>query len=183
MNKKILIGKINSAFGIKGEVKIISYCQYPSDIEKYKLFDKNNCELKLKISNKNKAVIGSNSSGGAILIAKIHGIEDRNAAEKICGAEIFTDRNDFKKISDDEFYQVDLIGLNVIDSCGSKVGKVLNVMDFGAGSMLEIEFDNPDAKKNLEKIENFPFKNEFFPNVNLQDQTITINIPDIGVIK
>ena len=71
MDKKIIIAKIISAFGIRGEVKIISYCQNPLDVEKYPLFDQNNQPVELKISNKNKAVIGSTAGGDAILIVKI----------------------------------------------------------------------------------------------------------------
>lgn len=181
--KKILIGKINSVFGIRGEVKILSHCQNPIDIEKYSLFDKNDREFKLKISNKNKAAIGSSTSGGVILIAKISGIDDRNEAEKLRGLELFTNRDDFKKIPDDEFYQVDLIGLNVIDEDGSSLGKVLNVMDFGAGTMLEIEFSQANEKMNLEKIENFPFKDEFFPEVNIKAGTIKIALPEIIKVR
>jgi 16S rRNA processing protein RimM len=181
--KKILIGKINSVFGIRGEVKIISYCQHPTDIEKYSLFDKNDREFKLKISNKNKTAIGSSSNGGVVLIAKISGIDDRNEAEKLRGLELFANRDEFRKISDDEFYQVDLIGLDVIDEDGSSVGKVINVMDFGAGTMLEIEFNKVDSNKNLEKIENFPFKNEFFPEVNIKEGVIKIKLPEIIKIK
>ena len=179
MTKKILIGKVNSVFGIKGEVKIISHCQHAIDIEKYPLFDKNGNVIKLKISNKNKASIGSSGSGDAILIAKIVGVDDRNEAEKLRGMEFFTNRDDFKEVADDEFYQVDLIGLTVIDDAGKNIGKVANVMDFGAGTMLEIEFNQADAKRNLEKIENFPFKDEFFPEVDVRGGSIKIKLPEM----
>ncbi len=176
MTKKILIGKINSVFGIKGEVKIISYCQNPTDIEKYPLFDKNDVALTLKITNKNKAVVGTTSDGGAILIAKISLADDRNAAEKLRGLEIFTDRKNFStKLKKDEFYQEDLVGLNVVDDAGKVLGKVLAVLDFGGGVMLEIEFN---AIKDLEKIENFPFKNEFFPEIDVEKGFVRINLPE-----
>ena len=119
MTKKILIGKIISVFGIKGEVKIISYCGEPQQIENYSLFDEKENPLKLKISNKNKAVIGT-SNGNAILIAKLDGINNRNAAEKLRGTEIFTNRDDFKEADENEFYYVDLIGLDVIDMKSKK---------------------------------------------------------------
>ncbi len=177
--KKIIIGKINSVFGIRGEVKILSYCQVPADIEKYKLFDKNDNEIKIKISNKNKTVVGTSGTGGAILIAKIAGVEDRNKAESLRGAQLFTNRDDFKELSSDEFYQVDLIGLDVVDDTSQKIGKVLNVFDFGGGTMLEIEFEKENPKMNLEKIENFPFKNAIFPEVNVKAGFVRISFPDI----
>ncbi len=177
--KKILIGKINSVFGIKGEVKIISFCKNPSDIEKYNLFDKNDNNIKLKINNKNKAAIGSSASGGVILIAKIAGVDDRNYAEKLRGCELYTNRDEFKELDEDEYYQVDLIDLDVIDESDKKLGKVLNVLDFGAGTMLEIEFDEAKKAQNLEKIENFPFKNEFFPEISVKNGFIRMILPQI----
>ena len=181
--KKVLIGKINSVFGIKGEVKIISYCQHPLDIEKYPLFDKNDNAFSLKISNKNKTAIGT-TAGGTILIAKIIGVDDRNKAESLRGAELFVERANFKKLQSDEFYQVDLIGLDVIDDSSEKViGKVVNVMDFGAGTMLEIQFNEENPEKKLEKIENFPFKNEIFPEVDVRGGTIKIKLPEVVEIK
>ncbi len=180
--KKVLIGKINSVFGIKGEVKIISYCQQPTDIEKYQLFDKNDNLFTLKISNKNKTAIGT-TAGGTILIAKIAGVDDRNKAESLRGVELFVERKNFKELKDDEFYQVDLIGLDVIDDSEKVIGKVVNVMDFGAGTMLEIQFNEENPEKKLEKIENFPFKNEIFPEVDMRGKTIKIKLPEVVEIK
>ncbi len=181
MNKKIIIAKIISAFGIRGEVKIISYCENPLDIEKYSLFDQNGQEIKLKISNKNKTVIGSKASGDAILIAKITGIDDRSNAEKIRGSELFCSRDNFKKLSDDEFYYTDLIGLNVIDGHQKIIGKVINLNDFGAGGMVEIEFIDPKSissnNSKVDKIMNFAFKNEFFPKVDLPAGIIQLILP------
>jgi len=183
MTKKILIGKITSVFGIKGEIKILSHCQHPADIENYPLFDKNDNVVKLKIINKNKNSIISSGSNGVVLIAKIAGLDDRNEAEKLRGTDLFTNRDDFKKPSADEFYQVDLIGLNVIDESGKNIGKVANIMDFGAGTMLEIIFNEADPKRNLEKIENFPFKNDIFPEVDIRAGTIRISLPEIIKIE
>jgi len=178
MSKKILIGKVISVFGIKGEVKIVSYCGNAQEIENYPLFDEKGNSLKLKISNKNKAIIGT-SNGDAILIARIDGITDRNAAEKLRGAEIFTNRDDFGATKEDEFYYVDLINLDVIDMESKKIGKVLNVGNHGAGGIIEIEFSEENPQKNYDKIENFPFKNQIFPEVNLQKNFIRIDLPEI----
>ena len=179
MNKKILVGKVTAPFGIKGEVKIISYCQNPQQIENYPLFDENSDKIKLKISNKNKAVIGTTISGDSILIAKIEGSVSRNDSEGLRGKEIFTNRDDFEELDEDEFYHSDLLGLDVIDMNSKKIGKVLNIYDFGAGVMLEIEFSKVDEANNLEKIENFPFKNEFFPEVSLKNGFIRFDMPEI----
>jgi 16S rRNA processing protein RimM len=175
---KILIAKVIAAFGIKGEVKIISYAETAQKVEKYALFDAKGNSLKLKISNKNKVAVGSDASGNAILIAKIEGVNDRNVAETLRGAEIFTNRDNFAATKKDEFYYVDLIGLDVIDMESKKIGKVRSVNDFGAGGMIEIEFEEADAKSNREKIENFPFKNVIFPEVDLEKKFVRIDMPE-----
>lgn len=186
-NKRILIGKINSVFGIKGAVKIISFCEDPIQIENYPLFDEDGNAIKLRISNKNKAIVGTSGFGNAILIASIEGVTDRNKAETLRGKEIFVNREDFNETDEDEFYYVDLIDLDVIDETKNKIGKVVNVQDFGAGGMLEIEFEEKfkeaNAEKKLGKIENFPFKDETFPEVNLKEGWIKMTMPEMELVK
>jgi 16S rRNA processing protein RimM len=179
MSKKIIVAKVLSAFGIKGEIKIISYCQPPQKVEKYPLFDKSGNALKLKISNKNKTVTGYTQSGDAILIAKINGIDDRNQAEALGGSEIFAERSSFASLKKNEFYYTDLIGLNVVDADSKLVGKIINVANFGAGTVLEVEFTDPRARASTDKIESLPFKDAIFPEVNLEENFIRIEFPEI----
>jgi 16S rRNA processing protein RimM len=178
--QKILIGKVVAAFGIKGEVKIVSHCQNPIDIAKYNLFDDKNGSIKLKISNKNSAIVGSGSDGGVILIAKINGIDERNKAEDLRGTQIFIDRKDFAKTKKDEFYHADLIGLTIIDENSQQIGKVKSVNDYGAGGMIEIEFANLEQKKRLDDIADFPFTNEIFPEVNIGEGFIRMTVPEFS---
>lgn len=171
MSKKILIAKISSPFGIKGEVKIIAYCENHLNLEKYSLTDAEGNEIKLKISNKNKTVIGT-SSGDPIVIARIEGINDRNASELLRNLEIFVDRADFSPTSENEFYYSDLIGLDVVDAHLKKIGTVIAVSEYGAGGVLDIKFtDN--------RVENFSFKNQIFPEVNLKKNFIRMEVVEL----
>ncbi|NBO25122.1 MAG: 16S rRNA processing protein RimM, partial [Chlamydiae bacterium] len=104
-------------------------------------------------------------------------------AEKIAKTELFVNRDDFPNLEEDEFYHVDLIGLNVINQEDVIVGKVKNIYDFGAGEMLEIEFLESNKNLNLEKIETFAFKNEFFPEIKIKSGTIKLSIPEINIVK
>lgn len=164
MSRKILIAKIVAAFGIKGEVKVVVFSNDHLNIEKYSLTNAKGEAIKLKISNKNKTVIGT-SQGDPIVIAKIDGVNDRNTSELLRNTEIFANRDDFAPTADDEFYYSDLIGLEVINMKSEKIGTVLDVLDCGAGGIIEIKF--------LDKtIENFSFRDEIFPEVNLQKNFI-----------
>ncbi len=176
MNKKILVGKVTTVFGIKGEVKIESYCSPASQIEKYPLFDEKDQKIELKINNKNKAVIGKSGNGGEILIVKINDVNNRNDAENLKGLEIFAYRKDFKKTKKDEFYYSDLIGLDVINQKSEKIGNIIAINDFGAGATVEIKFLDEKIQKQYDDLENFPFKNEIFSEVNLEENFIIMII-------
>jgi 16S rRNA processing protein RimM len=75
-------------------------------------------------------------SGG--VVAAVDGITDRNAAEALRGTELFVPRAVLPPTDDDEFYQDDLIGMEVVDAAGAARGAVLAVHNFGAGDVLEI---------------------------------------------
>lgn len=171
MTKKILIAKVVAPFGIKGEVKLTVYSDDHLNIEKYHLTDAKGEEVKLKISNKNKAVIGT-TSGDPILIVKIEGVNDRNASELLRNMEIFADRSEFSPTKENEFYYSDLIGLDVINMNSQKIGNVTNISDYGAGGVIYIKLIGGD-------IENFPFKNQIFPEVNLEKNFIRMEEVEI----
>jgi 16S rRNA processing protein RimM len=174
MSKKILLGKIITAFGIKGDVKIESYCEVAQEIENYPLFDEKGEKISLKINNKNKTIVGY-SANGAILIAKVNDIMNRTDAEKLRGKELFSNRDNFKKTKKNEFYYSDLIGLQVVNKESKKVGTVSAINNYGGGVMVEIKFDSDDLKKYYDEIDNFPFKNEIFPEVNLEEKFVLID--------
>ena len=175
MSQKVLIGKISAVFGVKGQVKIVSYCENPQEIVNYSLFDKNGEAIFFKISSLKK----KSGSQTEILIATIDGVHDRNAAEKLIGHEIFTNRDEFEELNEDEFYLIDLIGLEVIDDKKNKLGKIKNVIDHGAGSIVEIEFiDSVQQEFNLLKYESFAFKNEFFPKIDLKQGFAILSVPE-----
>jgi 16S rRNA processing protein RimM len=167
--KNIVIAKITSAHGIKGLVKILSFAANPADFAKYsgKIFDEKNNLYKVKIINQ---VPGGNND---FFVAKVEGIEDRNAAEKLGNTELFIKRSDLKKVKKDEFYYVDLIGLDVLNVDRKKIGKVLSVNDFGAGGVVEIGFD-----ESLNRIENFAFTNQIFPEIDIEKGFLIIDFPE-----
>jgi len=167
--KNIVIAKLTSAHGIKGLVKLLSFTANPTDFEKYsgKIFDNKNNVYKIKIINQ---VPGGNND---FFVVKVDGVEDRNAAERLGNTELFVKRGDLKKAKKDEFYYVDLIGLEVLNIDKKKIGKVLSVNDFGAGGVVEIGFDD-DANR----MENFAFTNQTFPEVDIEKGFLIIDFPD-----
>ena len=178
MTKKILIAKITSPHGIKGEVNLTIFSSNIDNFENYQLFDQEGNSLKLKIITK-KNSIKINSLGDSQVIARMENITDRNLAENIRNLEIFTNRSDFKETNKNEFYIVDLIGLEVRDLEDQKIGIVKNVFDHGASAILEINFLENKIPSGLSAVESIAFSNDFFPEVDIEKGFIRLNSIEI----
>ena len=73
-----------------------------------------------------------------MLVAKVTDLDDRDAAAALTGAALYVAREKLPPPDDDEFYIADLIGLVAVSPDGAEIGRVKNVLNFGAGDILEI---------------------------------------------
>ena len=129
-NNKILVGKIVAPQGIRGEVRIQTYSDAPMDFKKFNIISD-----KFKSEDFRFVRTIPNST---VIIAKINGFDDRNAAETLRGTEMFIGREDLPDLGEQEYYQTDLIGLTV-NQRGNIIGRVACIQNFGAGDILELE--------------------------------------------
>ena len=102
-NQQILVGKIVAPQGIRGEVRIQTFTEKPSDFQNLAVFGKG---IEPRALHFVRAVPNTN-----VIIAKIDGIADRNMAETLRGTELFINRDSLPKPGDNEYYQADLIGM------------------------------------------------------------------------
>ena len=132
-NEKILVGKIVAFHGVRGDVRVQTYTATPSDLCDMQIissrFEPNDFRFIRTIPNSN------------VIIAHIRGFEDRTSAEVLRNTELFVLRGDLPKLNDDEYYQSDLIGFDVVRD-GKKIGVVDGFQNFGAGDIIEL--DNGD---------------------------------------
>ena len=164
-SKTIKAGKISSAHGVKGYVKIYSYLESPENFKLYQnFFDESG----------NKIEIDFKFTKGNFIIAELNNIKSREEAEKAKGKEIFILKSDLPELqNDDEFYYDDLIGLEVICSnTQKKLGTIKAVHNFGADDIVEIEYN--DGNKEI-----FNFNEKNFPELNLKQRQIHFRKPDI----
>lgn len=149
--KLVLVGKIVSAHGIKGNVIVKSFTEPVDNIIKLELVEQTGQKIVLKLVRRN-----SNNN----LVCKFNSINNRTEAEKIKNSQLFCFRANFPLLnSNDEFYIEDLLGLDVVNKDLVIVGKITNIFNFGAGDIVEIKFIGN------QKIELFPFNKQFFPTV------------------
>ena len=129
-NDKILVGKIVAPQGIRGEVRVQTYSDTPSDFKKFAVISDKFAPDDFKFVR-----VVPNST---VIIAKIRGIDNRNDAETLRGTELFIGREDLPTLQENEYYQTDLIGMNV-NQRGNIIGHVSCVQNYGAGDILELE--------------------------------------------
>lgn len=165
---RICVGLIVGAFGIKGELRIKSFCADPESIGDYGTLtdETGNTNYDVKI-------IGPIKGGFA---ARIAGVRYRDEAEDLKGISLYAARDALPNLPDDEFYHSDLIGLSVLDTGGVHMGKITAVHDHGAGDFLEIS--SPQEKNPVL----LPFTKSAVPTVDLKSAKIIID-PPIGVFS
>ena len=128
--QKILVGKIVAPQGIRGEVRIQTYSDNPADFKKFHVLSNRFAAEDFKFVR-----VIPNST---VVIAKIRGFDDRNAAEILRGTELFIGRDDLPALGEQEYYQTDLIGMTV-NQRGNIIGRVACIQNYGAGDILELE--------------------------------------------
>jgi len=131
----LLIGKIVKPHGLKGNVKIISYAESVSTYDAIKtvyLKDRNGKVQPLHIS---KAL----PAGKGMVILALDEIEDVSKAEALRGLELFIDRKDLEEPAEDEYYQHDLIGLEVFTLEGSNLGLIKEIMPTGSNDIMVVK--------------------------------------------
>ena len=97
--------------------------------------------------------------------------DDRTPAEALRGARIFVPRSSFPKAGKDEYYWVDLLGLNVVNREGVALGCVRDLMATGPHSVLCVEYT--EGEQALERM--IPFVAAYVDAVDLPGKTITVD--------
>jgi len=169
-DKLLLMGAILGAHGIKGEVKVKSFAARPSDIAGYGALTDAGEKRRLELS-----IVGTSDATRGILIARIAGIADRNAAEALKGTELYVARDRLPKLTDtDEFYFADLVGLQAVDADGKVFGRVVSVDNYGAGDLLLV---GPDGQVDADDSFVVPFTKAFVPVVDVAAGKLVLNLP------
>lgn len=160
---KICVGAISGAFGVRGEVRIKSFCADPAAIGDYNpLTTEDGKTYDLGIT---RAIKGG-------FAAKISGVEDKEAADALRSTRLYARRDQLPNLPDDEFYHSDLIGMTAVDTGGEALGKVKSVLNHGAGDILEI------TGKGLKEPVLLPFTKAAVPTVDLASGRVVVDPPE-----
>ena len=164
-DRKLCVGVVTAAHGVSGQVRVKSFTATAGDIARYKPLTDASGERVFCLD-----IVGR---AKGVLLARIDGILNRDAADELRGTKLFVERNALPDADDeDEFYHVDLVGLAAILPDGNAYGTVKAVYDFGAGDMIEFELtESGDVI--------LPFTRAVIPEIDLDQGWIIVDPPNM----
>lgn len=160
---RVIVGTFAGAYGVRGEVRVKSFCAVPEDIEIYsplQTSDGRSFTLSVLRSIKNG------------LVVRVAEVATKEEADALKGTELFALRSQLPSLPDDEYYYADLIGISVYDTGGSELGRVKSVQNHGASDLLEIIV--PGASQTVL----LPFTQAAVPTVDLGAERIIADPPE-----
>jgi 16S rRNA processing protein RimM len=131
--KSVTLGRVSGVFGIKGWLKVQSYTEPRDNIARFDTWTlrKNGIDRVFEVED-------GHGHGGSV-VAKLHGIDDREVARELVGSDIAVERERLPATSDGELYWTDLEGLEVRTTTGIVLGKVDHLLATGANDVLVLD--------------------------------------------
>jgi len=164
MSERVCVGAIAGAFGVKGEVRLKSFCADPEAIATYGPLTSDDGAVSWEVRLTRPVKNG--------FAARLGGIATKEAADALRGTRLYAPRDRLPELPDDEYDYTDLIGLTVLDTGGNELGKVKAVLNHGAGDLLEV------SGKGLKTSILVPFSRDVVPTVDLASGRIIADPPD-----
>ena len=121
----IEVGRIADAWGIQGWFKVLPHSADPQALFSSKRWYLQPSERGVKTFTGTVLLrVREAKDHSDVVVARADGIDDRNDAESLKGARIFIARSSFPTAATDEYYWVDLLGLDVVNREGVQLGRV-----------------------------------------------------------
>jgi len=164
-DRLVLVGRFGAPQGVRGEVRVQSFTGEPKAIGGYG---------PLTDVGRTRGFVFERLRPlkADMLVAKVKGVETRDAAGLLTGLDLFARRDRLPEPSEDEFYVDDLVGLAAVTVDGRDLGRVVGVSNYGAGDILEIAPDGAGEPLLL------PFTRAVAPTIDFDGGRIVIEPPE-----
>lgn len=162
--RRVCLGQVGAPHGVRGEVRLYSFTADPEAIAQYG---------PLETEAGGVVEIAALRPAKGHFVARLAGVADRNAAERLTNVKLYVRRERLPDLPDaDEFYHADLIGLAVFDRAGTQLGTVVAVHNFGAGDLIELQ--QADGRTTM-----LPFDAATVPEVDIAAGRIVVEQPAV----
>jgi 16S rRNA processing protein RimM len=130
---RIVLGRVTGPFGVRGWVKVLSFTEPREQILEYPRWT---ADLTDGTCRELRPAEGKLHGKG--LVVQLEGIEDRSAAIALGRPELWVDRGELPVLKAGEYYQADLIGLEVVNLAGVRLGRVDHFIDLPANPVMVV---------------------------------------------
>ena len=160
----VLLGRINAAQGLRGEVRVTSFTENPENIAAYgPLTDQSGRSFTIEALRVIK---------GSVLAVQLAGMSDRASAEALKGVELYVEKSRLPAAEENEWYHDDLLGLRAVGEDGLEIGEVVAIQNYGAGDLLEIRL------KGSRQTSLVPFTETAVPKVDVKAGCVVVILPE-----
>ena len=158
--RRILLGRVLGAFGVRGELKLHSFTDPPAKVLKYQPWVLVHRGVEREVANAR----GRDTAKGVLLT--LPDVVDRDQAEALAGAEIWVPRSRLPAPKPGEYYWVDLEGLRVVNREGVLLGTVSHLFETAANDVIVVAGDR-------ERL--VPFLDDYVLGVDFDARQVTVD--------
>ena len=126
------VGTVGRAHGVRGWVRVRSDMDPPEDLLRHRTW------LLERAGRWAPVAVRSARTHGNAFVARLEGVEDRDAAAALAGVCLGLPRDALPVLDDGQYYWVDLIGLEVLDEAGASLGVVRKMIETGANDVMVV---------------------------------------------
>jgi 16S rRNA processing protein RimM len=164
----VVLGKLTSPYGVKGWLKVYSYTSPMDGILDY-------AEWVLRHDDRlQRRQLKQGRRQGKGLVARLDGVDSREAAEALAGAEILLPKAELPELPGDDYYWFQLEGLRVVTREGAVLGRIQYLFETGANDVMVVKGGAGEAIDDRERL--LPFlPDEVVLNVDLEGGVMTVD--------
>ncbi|MBI6547617.1 ribosome maturation factor RimM [Xenorhabdus lircayensis] len=166
--EQIVLGKLGSAYGIRGWLRVFSSTEHTEDIFEYQPW------FIQRSGQWQHVELDAWKYHNQDIIVKIKDIDDRDAANLFTNYEIVVDSSQLPELGAGDYYWKDLIGCRVINTAGYNLGAIHDMMETGSNDVMVIKANLKDAFGVKERLVPF-LDGQVIKKVDLATKTIEVD--------
>jgi 16S rRNA processing protein RimM len=162
-----VLGKVSTAFGVKGWVKVYSYTDPMTNILDYPLWH-------IRLNNEWRTYkVKQGKPQGKGLVAWLDGVDDRDMALALSQCDIGVPGSELPELEENEHYWFQLQGLTVVNTDGVQLGQVKELFDSGGGNQVLVVMPAPGSVDQRERL--LPYVEQIVLTVDLESKEIQVD--------
>ncbi len=151
-DKKIIIGKIGAAHGVRGDMKVYPLTDFP---------DRFNTIKKAFIDDKEINIISTRYQNNFVVM-KVKDVNSREEVARYTNKLLKINRSDVPPLNEGEYYSFDIIGLKVINQDDAVLGEIIEILKTGSNDVYITK--TPEGKQLL-----IPALKKVVTEINIED--------------